>query len=77
VYQLVSKDNVRRLLKYGITSAADPRCRYCESYYDQINGDMEIIGIYNWRLPARLEEFNLCMAYTLSNGHLPPLSKTC
>src|SRR5262249_20088420 len=75
VYQLVDGDG--NVLKYGITSEPVPEDRYSDAFYEANGASMETLATYPWRSIARADEFSRCTVYTVSNGHLPPLSSRC
>jgi Possible hemagglutinin (DUF637) len=73
VYQLTDRDN-GDVLKYGITSEANPFSRYTASEYDSMNADMQILESYPTRLMARVEELRLTGNYFIQNERFPPLT---
>jgi RHS repeat-associated protein len=77
VYELRSL-RTNQLLKYGITSQADPEDRYSSTFYLKTGSRMDILAIYNNRALARAHEFGLCSGYAfMHGGALPPLSGRC
>jgi hypothetical protein len=44
------------VLKYGITSEANPYSRYSAGEYESMNADMQVLGAYPTRLMGPVEE---------------------
>jgi RHS repeat-associated protein len=77
VYELQSR-TTGEVLKYGITSNADPTSRYSTQFYETFNAVMVPLATFSNRMPARMLEVLLCTGYAAThNNNLPPLSKTC
>jgi hypothetical protein len=73
VYQLTDQ-TTGEVLKYGITSAANPTARYSQIFYAATNSQMEVIAVYSNRGYARAHEIVASGLFVVNNGRLPPLS---
>ncbi|MCK1511032.1 hypothetical protein IVB22_00270 [Bradyrhizobium sp. 190] len=73
VYQLTDQ-TTGEVLKYGITSAANPTARYSQGFYATTNSQMEVIAVYSNRGYARAHEIVASGLFVVNNGRLPLLS---
>jgi RHS repeat-associated protein len=76
LYQLESRRS-GDVLKYGITSAANPFNRYPAWMYVIGQFNMQPLAQYPNRAAARAAELGACSAYVATYGSLPPLSLKC
>jgi RHS repeat-associated protein len=76
VYQIVSNRS-GEILKYGITSSANPERRYPAWVLRVGNARMELIATHSNRLSARTHEYTLCESFHAMHGRRPYWSVVC